>query len=365
VTIVRTTNLVVLVVLALSLAGACASEPPTVVEPSRSERLPVAPTAVASVEPPPSPSAIASSSPSSAPLAPVPPEPPARADLPPPPAPVEATGAAAIVWVPDEKAPNGVRSVWIEPDGRGVKAAAQREGMVFVGREQLWALGVRDVKLTTPPCNDPQTRCNPHPEIREPFLRSLASGRVLPSPWRQELGISIGCDRTFDVGIDGMVGTVAFARIWRSDVGCGSHCPMHGEHIVTFDVDTGAEVKLDFPGSVVGALREHARSTLGQVPFATCTELPEYRATGAYDAQGQLEGVYEFGDSHSGICGTAIHCPNVVERASWLPRALAPWGKLPVWVGDFMGASKAEFAAMISQKRVVAARKEFARSAER
>lgn len=265
------------------------------------------------------------------------------------------------MWIPAEKAPNGVRSVWIEPDGRTAKVVAQRDGMVFVGREQLWALGVRDVKLTTLPCKDPNTQCNPNPEIREPFLRSLASGRALPSPWRHELAVNIGCDRTFDVTVEGMVGTVAFARIWTSDLACGGQCPMHGERLATFDVDTGAEVKVDFPPAIVAALRAHARSTLGEVPFETCTELPEYRASGAYDARGHLEGVYEFGDSRSGLCGGAQHCPNVVERASWIPRALAPWGRVPVWVGDFMGASKAEYAAMITGKRVVAARKEFAR----
>jgi hypothetical protein len=280
--------------------------------------------------------------------------------LPPAPPPTVAEGAAAIVWVEDPKADDSVRSTWIEPDGAGAKIVAQRSGMVFVGRRELWALARREVKIKNAKCDDPGTVCNDGSGMIEPYLRSLASGRAQSSPWRREIRESFGCAHTADVMIDGSVGPFAFSKVWLTDVGCGSTCPIHRGSFTTFDVDTGRQVSLAFPAPIVAPLRGYLLAS-GASFFEVCPTLPVRRATGAYNARGLLEGIFEFGDDQSGLCAGASMCPNPSERVAWVPEKLAPWSKLPAWVASFLATTKAETALMIPAARLDASRKQFER----
>jgi hypothetical protein len=286
-----------------------------------------------------------------------------RPALPPAPLPIEAEGAAAIVWVEDDTAEDRIRSTWIEPDGAGAKVVARRSGKVFVGRRELWVLAHREVKIKNQRCGA-GTSCNDGSETPEPYLKSLASGRAqLPSPWHREIRDSLGCAHTAEVMVEGSVGTVGFARIGISDMACGAQCPMHRGALATFDVDTGKPVKLAFPPGIVAPLREHLLSSMAD-QLQSCPKLPLYRATAAYNAGGVLEGVYEFGDDQVGLCAGAPSCPNPTERVAWVPEKLAPWGKLPAWVASFLAMTRAETALLIPAARLAASRKQFERDTE-
>lgn len=272
-------------------------------------------------------------------------------DLPLPPAKREVPGDAAIAWLPDPKAPDGVRSVLVERDGGTVSVTAEHAGPLFVGRRDVWRVERRDVKLGAVRCNE-ITQCSNDRVLSEPRLKSLDGTRSLPLPWASDFAREPVCDRTVGLQFDGVVGSVGFARVWRSDLSCGAACATHGESLYTFDVDTGKSVRVEFPKTVEAPLREHARAVLGDFLTEPCVELPAYRATGAYRADGTLVGRYEYGDNHAGLCGTAPHCPNSVETSDWIPSALEPWGKLPAWVGEFLAARSGEHAVMLEASRV-------------
>ncbi len=268
---------------------------------------------------------------------------------------------AAIVWLPDAKAERGFRSVWIEPEASTAKAIAERKDLVLAGTSELWAIASRTVRLSTPKCADPTSDCNAEAELSEPYLQSLATGKRLDLAWDGTLfGPTQSCNKSVDVTFDGFVGTILFARAFSLVSECGSPCSAHDESLFDFDIDTGQAVTLEFPADVIEPQRARARLELNQHPEAPdyCEALPAYRATGAYDARGELEGLYEFGDSHPGACG-GTGCPNPVERAARAPAKLAPWAKLPAWVARYLASSKAEHAALISEARFTAAKKEF------
>lgn len=278
--------------------------------------------------------------------------------LPPAPPRTEVAGAAAIVWIADDKVPGGFRSDWIEPQGDGANVRLQRKDAVVAGASQLWSIGFRKVTLSLATCNDPNTQCDPHPELQEPFLRSLKNGRKLML-WRSDFENFTGCDADSSETIEGAVGSVLFTRSWRVENECGAGCPMHQGGFAAIDVDTGGAAKLEFPAEIKALLRQRAAGELDGDSKALCGELDEYRVTASYDDQGELEAEYEFGDNHAGICGSARHCPNPRQVTGWLPKALARWGKLPSWVAKYLAQVHSHHASMIPAERLAAARAEF------
>ena len=342
-------------VLLVCLAG-CTAVPPSG-KPAPASALPVAHVSMSA--PTASPSASASSgvaaavTDSAAPALP---------DLPAPPPLNAVSGVAAIVWVADKSAADGMRSVWIEPNGSRATVVAERKARVFVGRAELWALQTRSVHLTTPKCDDPNSECDRHPELSEPYLKSLATGKTQNPPWHDQFGPITDCNESVDVTIEGAVGTIAFARTSLSRMACGGGCFAHGQRVATFDVDTGKPMELEFPAQILASLRTRARA---EIPEAAevCGEFPAYRASASYNERGELEGAYEFGDDQDGVCNGPT-CPNPVERAPWIPPQLAAWGKLPAWVTDYLAPNHASFAFMISADLAASAKKQFGRLAQ-
>jgi hypothetical protein len=276
-----------------------------------------------------------------------------------------AEGVAAVVWVLDRKATDGVRSIWIEPEGDGAKIVAERSGMVFVGRRDLWRIAHRTVKLEGRPCEIAffEGQCPAHPEIDEPFLESLRTGRGTTPPWRNAVrSTELGCDHSTDVTIEGTVGTIAFARIWTSAIDCGSSCAIHSGDFVAFDVDTGKPVDVAFPKMIEQRLREHVRRTVPAEELVACDDLPGRRVTAAYSEGGLLEGIYELGTSQGGLCGGAPMCFNPTFRIAVPPVELAPWTKLPPWVATMLAKTKSQHAVMIKADRAREARTEFSRA---
>lgn len=278
--------------------------------------------------------------------------------LPPAPPRTEVTGAAAIVWIADEKAPGGFRSDWIEPEGDGARLRRQRKDAVLSGAAELWAIAFRKVTLNLRTCKDPNTQCNPHPELQEPYLRSLKNGRNLRL-WKSDFEDFTGCDADASETIEGAVGSVLFTSSWRVENECGASCARHTGGFAAVDVDTGGGVKLEFPAEITAQLRQRAAAELESDDKALCGELDKYRVTAAYDESGELDAVYEFGDNHAGICGSARHCPNPRQVSGWLPKALARWGKLPSWVAKYLAEVHSHHASMIPAERVAQARIQF------
>ena len=240
---------------------------------------------------------------------------------------------------------------------------AERAGRVLVGARELSLLSWRTTTLDMPKCNDPNTQCNEHPELQEPYLRGLTSGRTI-RPWRKFFVRVSGCDKGVDVTVNGAVGTVVFSAIWTWEMACGGGCPMHNGAFLNFDVDTGAPVELEFPRDVVTVLRERAKKQAPGEAGAACGAFPPYRAFAAYNSVGELDGVYTFGTDNAGLCAGAPTCPNPEERAPWLPRRLGRWGKLPAWLAPYLVSSKAQFAFPIPQARVATVQAELARQVD-
>lgn len=296
--------------------------------------------------------------PDPAPASGAPPSDPAPLDLPPAPPPTEVAGAAAIVWVPDPNAADRVQSVWIEPrDGRAFERAF-RQGMVFAGRDQLWEYAHHMVKPRVARCED-AVGCDDQEPLDAPYLRSLATGTKRPSPWAYEVGDTTSCNKTFGVVVEGMVGTVVFARTYSTSMECGAGCPMHWGTVELFDID-GARVETTLPDDIADPVRARVRDELGPDLTERCgTAL--LRASAEYDARGELVGVYEFGSAPTGICATSFTCPNPVERVPWVPAALRPWGKLPAWVAEYMAAKASTSAVVVEAARVPALYAQFER----
>lgn len=306
------------------------------------------------------PSASSSSfAPPSAPASVAAPTDPPPLDLPPAPTLIEVDGAAAIVWLPDPIAADRVHSVWIEPrDGLAVERAF-REGMVFAGKDQLWEYAHHLAKPRVAACTDADVTCDAQEPLDAPYLRSLATGAKRPSPWAYEVADTTSCNKTFGVDIEGMVGTVVFARTYSTSMECGAGCPMHWGTVELFDVD-GARVETTLPDEIADAMRVRVRDELGPDLTERCgTAL--LRASAAYDARGELVGVYEFGSAPSGICATSFTCPNPVERVAWVPEALRPWGKLPAWVAEYMAAKASSSAVVVAAARAPAFYAQFER----
>jgi hypothetical protein len=316
-----------------------------------------APPTPASAEPSPSVPASAAVSAASSPSTRAEPDAGVAPELPAP----ELSGPAAIVWVPDAKAEHQFRSVWIERDGSAAKFVAERKELVIVGKSELFRFTERPKRVKTQACNDPNSQCTKHPLISEPYLKSLATGKARAIPWSDEFAPSEDCDRNIEVSYDGAVGSVVFMGLFVYDFACGGSCPAHTEKFITFDVDTGAVVNVEFPPAVVEPLRARAKGKLEPGDPDWCGTLPMYRAAGAYNSRGELEGSYEFGESHDGMCGGAPGCQRVTERSPVVPSALQRWRKLPGWVGAYLASAKADYAFIVPEVQFAAAKAQFAK----
>jgi hypothetical protein len=283
-------------------------------------------------------------------------------------------GAAALVWVPDDKAMNAFRSVLIEPIAGKARVAAQRNEPVLVGRSELWVLRTKvlasracdecDACLTEPPSCKRESRV----DLKVPYLRGLGGGKVL-APWSSGFAARNGCagsvrehETTFS--LHGGVGSHYFVSIHSWDQFCGGAHPMFGDEASTFDVDTGKSVTLTFPAQAAPALKKHAHAELA----ASCVIDPKdepapYVATAAYDEKGELQGVFAFTMSAPYMCGGGPgHYSAVSEQVSaWAPPELARWGKLPDWVAAYLARAGAKYAFMIPQARLAAVKRELQR----
>jgi len=273
----------------------------------------------------------------------------------------ELNGPAAIVWVPDTEAEHQFRSVWIEPDGNAAKRVAERKQLVIVGKSELWQFAERRKRVKTQSCDNPDSACNKDPLVREPYLKSLATGKARSIPWSDEFAPSEGCDKNIDVSYDGAVGSVVFLGLFVFEFACGGSCPAHTEKFITFDFESGAVVNVEFPPGVIEPLRARAKGKLQPGDPEWCGTLPVYRAAGAYNSRGELEGSYEFGESHDGMCGGAPGCQRVVERSALVPAALERWQKLPRWVGAYLANAKADYAFIVPEAQFAAAKAQFAK----
>jgi len=299
-----------------------------------------------------------------APLPPVPPAPPKRA----------LTGDAAIVWVSDEKAQRGFRSVLIERVAGQAKVVRQRKEPVLVGVKDLWV--IRQKKTASKACaecelctTDPPTcHRNDAVDIDEPYLLSLRNRQKL-EPWSGAYGPRDGCaqgvgDHGLDFVLLGGVGRTYFVTVHTWDYFCGAAHPMFEDVTLSFDIDTGKEVPLSFPNAPKATLLRDARTEL----VAGCVmdekdEVSEYRARAEYSSSGELRGVYELTMPAPYMCGNGPgHYSTLSEQTSdWIPPELEDYGKLPGWVTAYMAGVDAKYAFMIDSKRAPAVRREIAR----
>lgn len=287
---------------------------------------------------------------------------------------INMTGAAALVWVPDDKARFAVKSVLIEAAGRGARVVATRKEPVLVGQRELWVL--RKKRLTSRACAECEL-CNSDPpackknslvDIEEPFLQSLGSKKTL-EPWSGEYTPMDGCqsgvgDHEIELTLHGGVGRFYFFSVSTSLQFCGGAHPTYGDSTITLDVDSSQKVTLSFPAEVQGALAKRAHAELAPGCVMDAHEKPEpYRALAAYAANGELTGLFDYTMSAPYACGTGPgHYSVVSEQSSaWIPPELAAYGKLPAWVASYAAAAGAKYAFMVSAARLGAVKRELKR----
>lgn len=305
------------------------------------------------------------------PEAPPPEEPP---EIPSAPAKLEASGAAALIWVPDPKAAYGFATVLVTRARGKTKVVAERKEPVLASSRELWVL--RSKKLASRGCAEceacstdpPSCRQDELVEITEPYLKSLTSGRTF-EPWKGSFGAQAGCKDSVgghdtELQLHGGVGRFFFFSVNSWIQYCGGAHPMFGADEVTLDIDRGVDVDLSFPAVVTPLLKKRAQLELGAECVSDPKEEPaEYRALASYSPKGELQGAFQFTMTAPYMCGTGPgHYTALSEQVSdWIPPELESWGRLPDWVAEYVADKDARHAFLIGDKRSQAVAREMKR----
>lgn len=284
------------------------------------------------------------------------------------------TGSAAIVWEPESSAPYGFKSVLIEDAGGSARVVGERAEPVFVGAKALFVL--REKNLASRACDEcelcvedpPKCKKDVRYDIQQPFLKPLGAGKTL-EPWRNAFSPRNGCagsvgSHDTQLQVLGGVGSVYFVSVHVWDQFCGGAHAVYADEPLSFDIDTGREVKLTFPGAVLEPLKKRAHAELAPGCVIDPTETPSpYRALAQYGASGAQEGVFLYLMAAPYMCGTGPgHYSAVSEQVSdWIPPELARYGKLPAWVADHLKAVGAKHAFMLGKATLGTARRELKR----
>jgi hypothetical protein len=135
---------------------------------------------------------------------------------------------------------------------------------------------------------------------------------------------------------------------------------MHWGSTLTFDLDQGKTADLVVPDEIARRIAAPLLANTPEDVKELCGGYPLYRVTAEYGETGELLGVFEFGNSGAGLCGTAPACPNAVMRAPWVPERLAPLGRLPQWVATYLKDSAVQGTPFRQVFMVTAARRQSA-----
>jgi hypothetical protein len=325
---------------------------------------PVAPVAVASAPPP---AADVAPPPAAAPPKPKPPE---------PPAPQLVTAGAMLVWIEDSSALGTYRTQLVEPAAGGAKLVAERPEIVVASSKELWVLRTKKtpaqncVECTV--CNRDPRKCkkNKTESVDEPFLQSLATGRVL-EPWKKTFTFEAGCSASAaaqdaSVTLVGTVGPVLFGNLSKSVTRCADDDPTLDDQPFAFDLEGETAIAPTLPDPPTDALTARAKVeilTTGCVTERTDTPAL-YWARAAYGEDGVLRGVYGFTMTAPPNCasGPGHQATFSEQKSPWAPPELAAYGKLPAFVVSYMADRSATFATPIAAARVADAEKEMART---
>jgi hypothetical protein len=246
---------------------------------------------------------------------------------------------------------------------------------VVASSKELWVLRTRSTRYLNcaecDKCNvDPRTcKKNDKATVDEPYLESLATGRVL-EPWKATFTYANGCAAQVQ-GQDasmtpaGAVGHVLFADLSKTVTSCQSDSAIDATPLA-FDLDTETAIQPTLPDAPTHALTVRAQA---DIVVQDCsqdkTEVPSlYRARAAYGDDGVLHGMYTFSTAGTPNCASGPdHAMMLSEQKSpWIPPELAPYGKLPAFVASYMADRNATSAMPIAAARVADAEKEMARS---
>jgi hypothetical protein len=278
-----------------------------------------------------------------------------------------AGAAAAIVWIPDERAPGGHRSAWIEPDGQGgAKVVAERAEIVFARADALFLVRPRAVaSLACEECPDPAAprarkgRSTPTP-LASPVLAAVGAAQTF-EPWADAFRARRGCDdgvgeHTVSVTFDGGAGPYVFATVDTYEQPCSAPHGAYDTRAILLDLRTGTAAKLDPPRAATADLAKHAERTLldGACPADTGEAARLWRVHAEYRPTGALVGLYDFTMSAPYVCGTGPGHYSVLatEASDALPPELAPFARLPSWVASHLARSRARHAFVVPKERL-------------
>jgi hypothetical protein len=293
--------------------------------------------------------------------------------LPPAPPKIAVDGTAAVVWIGDERASFGFRSVYVVSANGSAQLVGERKEPVLVGAGELWILKTR--KITSQACAEcercfetpPACRKNDTLTLQEPYLQALGAKRIL-EPWRGAIASRSGCkesigDHGAELSLEGGVGSYYFATLRADTMFCGGAHPMFEETAFTLDIDGGREAELRFSPDATPFLQRTAHTELveaGCVLDANDSAAP-YRATAEYGSAGELRGVFSFTMPAPYMCGTGPGHYSVLseQRSDFIPPELEKWGKLPDWLAPYMAGAGAKYAFVIATARAATARRAF------
>ncbi len=325
--------------------------PPAMPTPSVSVATPVVP-----VEPPPAPP----------PPAPKPAE---------PPAPHLISAGAMLVWIEESSALGGYRTTLVEPGPGGAKVVGERPAVVVASSKELWLLRTKSTRYANcaecDKCNVDPRKCkkNDKATVDEPFLESLATGRVL-EPWQKTFTFVAGCaaqmgSQDASMTPTGAVGHVLFADVSKTVTTCSQDTAFDYDP-VAFDLDAEGPAALTLPEPPTHALTIKAQA---EIVVQDCAqdkaEVPTMaRARAAYGDDGVLHGMYGFTMAAPVNCANGPDHQTMLDelKSPWTPPELAAYGELPAFVVSYMADRSATFAMPIAPERVAAAEKEMART---
>lgn len=279
---------------------------------------------------------------------------------------------AAIVWIADEKAPLGIRSLWIEAGSsrpRGsVWIGASRDEPVAIVNGALHAIRIVEREVDLEGCIDCEN-CK-EGELVRVMMRSLVAqelggDHVIPIAEQDRMTNATDAETNFE--LKGLFGSVAFIEAHSASTECGAFHPFFTDAPLAFDLATAGEAKIASSKRQIDDAAADARVRLADMR-ASCIEDPDpftpalHALVVGFGRGASPRVVYTFTAEAPYMCGTG---PGHYSVATEVERHELPDTHPPVDVAPWLTNVIGREGAIGIASRIPAARRDALRDAFR